>query len=84
MDYNDIIIIIIILLTCIRYLLCFLQNQWQEMFPCLISKAATVDVICNGEGSNRNGAVQLVRGNMVTLPIALLGFSDIELAGPTE
>jgi homeobox-leucine zipper protein len=30
------------------------------MFPCLISKAATVDVICNGEGANRNGAVQLV------------------------
>lgn len=39
-----------------------LQNQWKEMFPCLISKAATVDVICNGEGPNRNGAVQLVRG----------------------
>ena len=32
------------------------------MFPCLISKAVTVDVISNGEGSNRNGAVQLVRG----------------------
>jgi len=31
------------------------------MFPCLISKAATVDVMFNGEGSNRNGAVQLVR-----------------------
>ncbi|XP_027342448.1 homeobox-leucine zipper protein GLABRA 2-like [Abrus precatorius] len=35
-------------------------NQWKEMFPCLISKAAMVDVICNGEGSNRNGAVQLM------------------------
>ncbi|XP_027344758.1 homeobox-leucine zipper protein GLABRA 2-like [Abrus precatorius] len=35
-------------------------NQWKEMFPCLISKAATVDVICRGEGSNRNGAVQLM------------------------
>ncbi|XP_057451210.1 homeobox-leucine zipper protein GLABRA 2 [Lotus japonicus] len=35
-------------------------NQWKEMFPCLISKAATVDIICNGEGSNRNGAVQLM------------------------
>ena len=30
------------------------------MFPCLISKAATVDVISNGEGPNKNGAVQLV------------------------
>ncbi|XP_061359335.1 homeobox-leucine zipper protein GLABRA 2-like [Gastrolobium bilobum] len=35
-------------------------NQWKEMFPCLITKAATVDIICNGEGSNRNGAVQLM------------------------
>ncbi|KAL1340563.1 hypothetical protein HN51_026921 [Arachis hypogaea] len=35
-------------------------NQWKEMFPCLISKAANVDVICNGEGSNRNGVVQLM------------------------
>ncbi|GLT76200.1 hypothetical protein SLA2020_478730 [Shorea laevis] len=35
-------------------------NQWKEMFPCLISKAATVDVICNGEGASKNGAVQLM------------------------
>ncbi|EEF46443.1 homeobox protein, putative [Ricinus communis] len=35
-------------------------NHWKEMFPCLISKAATVDVICNGEGPNRDGAVQLM------------------------
>ncbi|KAL2338066.1 hypothetical protein Fmac_012512 [Flemingia macrophylla] len=35
-------------------------NQWKEMFPSLISKAAVVDVICNGEGFNRNGAVQLM------------------------
>jgi|UniRef100_A0A2N9FB88 homeobox-leucine zipper protein len=35
-------------------------NQWKEMFPGLISKAATVDVISNGEGPNRNGAVQLM------------------------
>lgn len=38
-----------------------LQNQWKELFPCLISKAATVDVICNGEGANRDGAIHLVR-----------------------
>ncbi|KAM0956752.1 hypothetical protein ACFX13_025593 [Malus domestica] len=35
-------------------------NQWKEMFPCMISKAATVDVINNGEGDDRNGAVQLM------------------------
>ncbi|KAG5137200.1 hypothetical protein JHK82_021931 [Glycine max] len=44
-----------------RLLQSFLDvNQWKEMFPCLISKAVTVDVISNGEGSNRNGAVQLM------------------------
>ncbi|XVE52078.1 hypothetical protein DITRI_Ditri02bG0092100 [Diplodiscus trichospermus] len=35
-------------------------NQWKEMFPCIISKAATVDVICNGETPNKNGAVHLM------------------------
>ncbi|XP_044497443.1 homeobox-leucine zipper protein GLABRA 2-like [Mangifera indica] len=35
-------------------------NQWKATFPGLISKAATVDVICNGEGPNREGAVQLM------------------------
>ncbi|KAG8379968.1 hypothetical protein BUALT_Bualt07G0144700 [Buddleja alternifolia] len=35
-------------------------NQWKELFPWLISKAATVDVICNGEGVNRDGAVHLM------------------------
>ncbi|XP_054782178.1 homeobox-leucine zipper protein GLABRA 2-like [Prosopis cineraria] len=35
-------------------------NQWKEMFPWLISKAATVDVICSGEGPHRNGAVHLM------------------------
>ena len=34
------------------------------MFPCTISKAATVDVICNGESPNRNGAVQLVSNQL--------------------
>ncbi|KAI3521597.1 hypothetical protein L1887_11068 [Cichorium endivia] len=35
-------------------------EQYEEMFPCMISKAATLDVICSGEGANRNGAVQLM------------------------
>ncbi|XP_043697331.1 homeobox-leucine zipper protein GLABRA 2-like [Telopea speciosissima] len=35
-------------------------NQWKEMFPGMISKGTTVDVICSGEGVNRNGAVQLM------------------------
>uniref|UniRef100_A0A7N0REU8 Uncharacterized protein n=1 Tax=Kalanchoe fedtschenkoi TaxID=63787 RepID=A0A7N0REU8_KALFE len=35
-------------------------NQWKQMFPNIVSKAANVDVICNGEEPNRNGAVQLM------------------------
>ncbi|XP_068652610.1 homeobox-leucine zipper protein GLABRA 2 [Aristolochia californica] len=36
------------------------MKQWKEMFPFMISKAATVDVISNGEGDSRNGAIQLM------------------------
>ncbi|KAL7099970.1 hypothetical protein ACP275_09G119800 [Erythranthe tilingii] len=35
-------------------------NRWQELFPCLISNASTVDVICNGEGENGDGAIYLM------------------------
>ncbi|XP_075491056.1 homeobox-leucine zipper protein GLABRA 2-like [Primulina tabacum] len=33
-------------------------NQWKELFPNLISEAATVDIICHGE-TNKDGAVHL-------------------------
>ncbi|XP_038717571.1 homeobox-leucine zipper protein GLABRA 2-like isoform X2 [Tripterygium wilfordii] len=42
-------------------------NQWKEMFPCIISKAATVDLISNGEGATKNGAVQLMFAELQTL-----------------
>ncbi|KAL5729191.1 hypothetical protein ACHQM5_002172 [Ranunculus cassubicifolius] len=42
-------------------------NQWKEMFPSLISKAATVEVISNGETSNRNGAIQLMYAELQML-----------------
>ncbi|XP_073122598.1 homeobox-leucine zipper protein GLABRA 2 isoform X2 [Henckelia pumila] len=35
-------------------------NQWKELFPNLISKAVTVDIICHGEGANKDGAVHLI------------------------
>ncbi|KAL8465905.1 hypothetical protein ACS0TY_035137 [Phlomoides rotata] len=35
------------------------SHQWEELFPCLMSKASTVDVICNG-GANRDGVIQLM------------------------
>ncbi|KAI9109432.1 hypothetical protein K1719_019486 [Acacia pycnantha] len=53
-----------------RILQIFLDvNQWKEMFPSLISKAAIVDVICNGEGANRDGTVQLM-------------FSEVQMVTP--
>ncbi|XP_010691342.2 homeobox-leucine zipper protein GLABRA 2 [Beta vulgaris subsp. vulgaris] len=42
-------------------------NQWKEIFPCLISKAAVVDVIYNGEGLNKDGAVQLMYAELQML-----------------
>ncbi|KAK9677101.1 hypothetical protein RND81_11G121200 [Saponaria officinalis] len=42
-------------------------NQWKEMFPSLISKAAVVDVICNGEDPNKNGAIQLMYAELQML-----------------
>ncbi|XP_052183903.1 homeobox-leucine zipper protein GLABRA 2 isoform X2 [Diospyros lotus] len=50
---------------------CFMDvNQWKEMFPSMISKAATVDVISHGEGPNRNGALQLM-------------FAELQMLTPT-
>jgi hypothetical protein len=30
------------------------------MFPCMIARAATIDIISSGMGGTRNGALQLV------------------------
>uniref|UniRef100_A0A7N0TRW0 Uncharacterized protein n=1 Tax=Kalanchoe fedtschenkoi TaxID=63787 RepID=A0A7N0TRW0_KALFE len=35
-------------------------DKWKELFPTMISKATTIDIIRNGEGPSRNGAVQLM------------------------
>lgn len=36
-----------------------MQNQWTELFPCLVSKATTVDIISDGEGVRKDGAINL-------------------------
>jgi homeobox-leucine zipper protein len=36
------------------------QNQWKEMFPSMITKAATLEVIHAGDNDHRDGIVQLV------------------------
>eukprot|EP00249_Psilotum_nudum_P021391 c28090_g1_i1 orf=937-3135(-) len=38
----------------------FDANKWMEMFPSIISKAATVEVLSPGMGGTRDGALQLM------------------------
>jgi hypothetical protein len=38
----------------------FVQNQWKELFPSMIAKASTLDVIRSGEDNDQDGVVQLV------------------------
>ncbi|XP_022736692.1 homeobox-leucine zipper protein ANTHOCYANINLESS 2-like isoform X2 [Durio zibethinus] len=35
-------------------------NRWAEMFPCMISRAATVDVLSSGTGVTRDNALQVI------------------------
>ncbi|XP_022734775.1 homeobox-leucine zipper protein ANTHOCYANINLESS 2-like [Durio zibethinus] len=35
-------------------------NRWAEMFPCMISRAATIDVLSSGMGITRDNALQVV------------------------
>ncbi|THU58656.1 hypothetical protein C4D60_Mb03t16660 [Musa balbisiana] len=35
-------------------------NQWKDLFPCMISKAAIVDVIFNGQADSKDGTLQLM------------------------
>lgn len=49
------------------------QNRWAEMFPCLIARASTTDVISSGMGGTRNGTIQLVSYWQLGV-LVLLGF----------
>ncbi|XP_054807918.1 homeobox-leucine zipper protein ANTHOCYANINLESS 2 isoform X2 [Prosopis cineraria] len=42
-------------------------TRWAEMFPSLIARAATVDVISNGMGGTRNGALQVMHAEVQLL-----------------
>ncbi|WJX25545.1 hypothetical protein P8452_14574 [Trifolium repens] len=42
-------------------------DRWSEMFPCMIAQAATLDVLSNGMGGTRNGAMQVMQAE-VQLP----------------
>ncbi|KAL3517110.1 hypothetical protein ACH5RR_024012 [Cinchona calisaya] len=42
-------------------------NKWAEMFPCMIGRTSTTDVISSGMGGTRNGALQLMHGELQVL-----------------
>lgn len=42
-------------------------TQWMDMFPCMVSRALTVDVLSSGVPSNRNGALQLMYAELQVL-----------------
>lgn len=49
------------LISCSSCHLLSVQVRWTEMFPCMVSRALTVEVLSTGIGAcNRNGALQLV------------------------
>ncbi|XP_059301646.1 homeobox-leucine zipper protein ANTHOCYANINLESS 2-like [Lycium ferocissimum] len=43
------------------------SNKWAEMFPCLIARTSTIDVISSGVGGTRNGALQLMHSELQVL-----------------
>ncbi|WJX92750.1 Homeobox-leucine zipper protein ANTHOCYANINLESS 2 [Trifolium repens] len=43
------------------------SNRWMEMFPCIIARASTNEVISNGINGTRNGALQLMQAELHVL-----------------
>lgn len=54
-------------ILCLMTTLCALQNQWSEMFPCMIGRTSIIDVIFSGMDASRNCALQLVSSSFETL-----------------
>ncbi|KAG4128788.1 hypothetical protein ERO13_D09G041050v2 [Gossypium hirsutum] len=42
-------------------------NRWAEMFPCMISRAVTIDVLSSGKGVTRDNALQLMEAEFQVL-----------------
>lgn len=42
-------------------------TQWIDMYPCMVSRALTVDVLSTGVAGNRNGALQLMYAELQVL-----------------
>ncbi|XP_039048256.1 homeobox-leucine zipper protein ANTHOCYANINLESS 2-like [Hibiscus syriacus] len=43
------------------------SNRWAEMFPCMIARTSTTDVISSGMGGTINGAIQLMLAELQVL-----------------
>ncbi|KAK6285596.1 hypothetical protein POUND7_011775 [Theobroma cacao] len=43
------------------------STRWAEMFPCMIARTSTTDVISSGMGGTRNGALQLMHAELQVL-----------------
>ncbi|XP_048333553.1 homeobox-leucine zipper protein ANTHOCYANINLESS 2 isoform X2 [Ziziphus jujuba] len=43
------------------------SHRWAEMFPCVIARTSTTDVISSGMGGTRNGALQLMHAELQVL-----------------
>ncbi|GLT84529.1 hypothetical protein SLE2022_027540 [Rubroshorea leprosula] len=43
------------------------SNRWAEMFPCMIARTSTTEVISSGMGGTRNGALQLMHAELQVL-----------------
>ncbi|XP_075501070.1 homeobox-leucine zipper protein HDG1-like [Primulina tabacum] len=43
------------------------SNKWTEMFPCIISRTSTTDVVSGDMGGSRNGALQLMHAELQVL-----------------
>lgn len=42
-------------------------NRWTEMFPCLVARASTIEMISTGIGGTRNGALQVMNAELQVL-----------------
>ncbi|XP_051145705.1 homeobox-leucine zipper protein ANTHOCYANINLESS 2-like [Andrographis paniculata] len=43
------------------------SNKWAEMFPCIVTKTSTTDMISTGMGGTRNGALHLMNATFQVL-----------------
>ncbi|XP_059651469.1 homeobox-leucine zipper protein ANTHOCYANINLESS 2-like isoform X2 [Cornus florida] len=49
------------------------SNRWAEMFPCMIARTSTTEMISSGMGGTRNGALQLMHAELQVLsPLVLV------------